>query len=197
MKTINLKLMGLIGFVAIMIISCSAPVHVEKDKTVDFSKYRTFTWADKNEQVNDHNRANDMMERKFRDAVEHNLYKQGWRMDNRNPDVLISYDLLVERGNRRESEPVYSYPFARSFYNPYYRRFFTVYYPSQFVGYNNYVVPVKKGTVTITVTDAQTEKTVWQGWTTGEINSHNITTKEINSAVSSIFKKFNSDVARL
>jgi hypothetical protein len=62
------------------------------------------------------------------------------------------------------------------------------------MGYDDYAEPIREGTVTITVTDAKTEKTVWQGWTTDQVNSHNLTTKEINNAVKSIFRKF--DVAK-
>ncbi len=41
--------------------------------------------------------------------------------------------------------------------------------------------------------DPKTDKTIWQGWATDEINSSNITGKEIQKNVKSIFRKF--DVA--
>jgi len=44
------------------------------------------------------------------------------------------------------------------------------------------------------MTDVQSDKVVWQGWTTDEVNSRNLTSKEINNAVKSIFRKF--DVAK-
>jgi uncharacterized protein DUF4136 len=195
MKAMTWKLFGVIAVAAMMIVGCSAPVHVEKDDTVDFSKYRTFSWVDKDgEGKKDRDKSNDLMERKFKDAVTQALEKQGWRMDNRRPDVLVNYDVLVERSTRRESDPVYSQPFTRTFYNPYSRRFYNIYYPSQFMGYDDYTTPVREGTVTISVTDTRTDKVVWQGWTTDEVNSRNLTSKEINNAVKSIFRKF--DVAR-
>lgn len=191
----KLKLIGVMAMASFMFIGCSAPVHVEKDDSVDFSQYKSFAWADKDGQGGtDRNRNNSLMEHKFKEAVTKELTKQGWRTDNRRPDVLISYDVLVERGNRQQSDPVYSRPFTRSYYNPYTRRFYNVYYPSQFMGYDDYNVPVREGTVTITVTDASTEKVVWQGWTTDQVNSRNLTSKEISSAVRSIFRKF--DVAK-
>jgi len=55
-------------------------------------------------------------------------------------------------------------------------------------------VPVKEGTLTITVTDAGTDKTVWQGWTTSEVNSRRLTGKELSNSVKAIFKKF--DIAK-
>jgi hypothetical protein len=192
MKTFNLKWFLGVVVAASFVIGCSAPVHVEKDDSVDFTAYKSYAWVDRDAKMD---RSNQMMEQKFKEAVSNALNEQGWRMDNRRPDVLISYDVLVERGTRQQSEPVYSRPFTRTYYNPYTRRYYSVYYPSQFMGYDNYETPVREGTVTITVSDAKTDKVVWQGWTTDEVNSKNLTTKEINNAVKSIFKKFN-DVAR-
>jgi len=195
MKTKKWNLFGSIAVAALMIAGCSAPVHVEKDDTVDFSRYKTFAWVDKNgPEKKDRDKSNELMEQKFKESVTTALDKQGWRVDNRRPDVLISYDVLVERSSRRQSDAVYSQPFVRTFYNPFARRFYNVYYPSQFMGYDDYAVPVREGTVTISVTDAKTDKVVWQGWTTDEVNSRNLTSKEINSAVKSIFRKF--DVAK-
>jgi hypothetical protein len=197
MKTISFKWLGVLAVAALMAVGCSAPVHVEKDDSVDFGQYRSFAWVDKDgDGKKDRNRNNDLMEQKFKTAVSDALAKQGWRMDNRNPDVLISYDVLIERGEKSQRDPVYSQGFYRTFFNPYTRRYYSVYYPSQFMGYNDYSVPVREGTITITVTDAQTDKVVWQGWTTDEVNSRNLSTKEINNAVKSIFRKFNNDVAK-
>jgi hypothetical protein len=70
----------------------------------------------------------------------------------------------------------------------------TIYYPSQFEGYERDERPIREGTVTISMIDTKTDKTVWQGWTTDEVNSRNLTTKEIQNSVKSIFKKF--DVAK-
>jgi hypothetical protein len=42
--------------------------------------------------------------------------------------------------------------------------------------------------------DANTEKTVWQGWATDEVNSRNMTSKEIQSSIKAIFRKF--DIAK-
>jgi hypothetical protein len=118
----------------------------------------------------------------------------GWREVRNRPDVLLSYDVLVERTVKETTNPVYTRPYSRLVYNPYTRRYTTIYYPSQFVGYDRDERQAREGTVTITVIDAKTDKTVWQGWTTDEVNSRNLTSKEIQYAVRSIFKKF--DVAK-
>ena len=80
-------------------------------------------------------------------------------------------------------------PTTRYFYNPYSRRFVPVYYPSQFLGYDNRTETVKEGTITLTMMNAVNEKTIWQGWTSSEVNGRRMTDKEIDENVKAIVKK--------
>ena len=186
---------GCLGIV-FLLASCGSTAHVEKDDTVDFSRYKTYAWIDKDGRgPRNHNRRNDLTESKVKDAVNEMLGKTaGWSEVRSRPDVLLTYDVLVEKTTKQQSDPVYSQPFRRIYYNPWRRSYMTVYYPSQFLGYDRDQYQVREGTVTITMIDARTDKTVWQGWTTDEVDSRNMTDKEISSAVKSIFRKF--DVGR-
>ncbi len=192
MKIKSIKPWMAIGIAALLFTSCASVAHIEKDDNADFSKYKTYSWIEKENA--DKDKRNDLVEKNIITAVNKELAAEGWRETKSNPDILLSYDVLIERSTRQQNDPVYSRPFTRTFYNPYSRRFFNVYYPSQFVGYDDYNVPIKEGTITITMTDAGTDKMVWQGWTTDEVNNRNITSKEIQTSVKSIFRKF--DVAK-
>ncbi|TWI79259.1 uncharacterized protein DUF4136 [Lacibacter cauensis] len=175
--------------------SCGPSAHIEKDKSVDFSRYKTFAWVDKDgEGRKDRNNRNDITESNIRTAVNKQLQKAGFEETKRRPDILLSYDLLVERSTVQNNDPVYSQPFTRAFYSPYYRRYFFVNYPSQFIGYDRSERSIKEGTVTISMIDARSGKTVWQGWATDEVSSRNLTSKEIDAVVRSIFKK--ADLAK-
>ena len=100
----NLKLWsGVLGIV-FLLASCASTAHIEKDDNTDFTKYKTFAWVEKEGAKND--RKNDLAEQKIRNAVNKELEKAGWRESKREPDVLLSYDVLVERSVRQESEPV-------------------------------------------------------------------------------------------
>lgn len=191
MKKNLIRWSGYISFV-FLLASCGTTAHIEKDDNADFSRYKTFAWIDKDgEGRNDVNRRNDLTEEKIREAVNRELEKTaGWREVKNRPDVLLSYDVLVEKSTRESRNPVYSRPSSRIVYNPYTRRYTTLFYPSQLVGYDRDERPVKEGTVTISMIDARTDKTVWQGWTTDEVNSRNLTTREIQNSVRSIFRKF-------
>lgn len=182
---------ALTGFMAI---SCSSPVYVQQDETADLSAYKTYAWVDTRANENDKSdRATAYADISIHNAVNAELNKMGWREVNTDPDVLLMYDVLVERTTTQQRDPVYSQSFTRMFYNPYRRRWTTLYYPSQFLGYDVYQTPVKEGTITITMSDARTDKTVWQGWTTERLSGSRITSDEILKNVRNIFRKF--DVA--
>ncbi|MGB2703971.1 MAG: DUF4136 domain-containing protein [Chitinophagaceae bacterium] len=192
----NLKLWGMFSTFILVLASCGTTAHIEKDDTVDLGRYKTFAWVDRDgEGRNDRNKNNDLTEQRIRDAVNKELEKSaGWREVKNRPDVLLSYDVLVERGTKETTNPVYTRPESRLVYNPYTRRYATIYYPSQLAGYERDERTIREGTVTISMIDAKTDKTVWQGWTTDEVNSRNLTSKEIQNSVKSIFRKF--DVAK-
>ena len=187
-----------VGFTSFIFLlaGCASTAHIKKDDNANFGSYKTFTWIDKDGDGNfDKNKVNDLTELKIREAVNKELEKTaGWKEVKSKPDLLLSYDVLVERGVKQNSSPVYSRPYSRLIYNPYTRRYTTIYYPSEFMGYERDERPIKEGTVTISMIDVRTDKTVWQGWTTDEVNSRNLTSKEIQNSVKSIFKKF--DVAK-
>ncbi len=194
MKKLSVLLLGGIMAGALLLAGCGPSAHIQKDKTADFTQYKTFAWSMMDDGKIKRSAGNSLVEQQIKEAVNKELVKQGWREVKRRPDVLLNYDVLVERSTQKQHDPVYSNSFTRTFYNPYRRRFYSVYYPSQLLGYDNYEVPVKEGTITISMTDNNTDKLVWQGWTTNEIDSKNFTEKEVQSSVKAIFRKF--DVAK-
>jgi hypothetical protein len=191
-----LKFLSVTAICGLLLASCAGVAHVEKDKTVNFSNYHSYAWVDTKATQNDSakTKLSDLTERKFREAINAEMAKTGWKEVKHKPDVLLSYDVLVEKTVKDDPNAVYSQPYNRYFYNPYTRRWNSIYYPSQFLGYDDNQRTAKEGTITISVIDAKTDKTVWQGWTTDEVNSKNLTSKEIQSGVKTIFRKF--DIAK-
>jgi hypothetical protein len=180
----------------LLLAGCASVAHVEKDETVNFSNYHTYAWVETKDSKDDSSKAkvSDLTERRMHEAVNAEMAKMGWKEVKHRPDALLSYDVLVERSVKDESSPVYSNPYTRYLYNPYARRWVSVYYPSQFLGYDDNQRSIREGTITLNILDAKTDKTIWQGWTTAEVNSRNLTSKEIQAGVKSIFRKF--DIAK-
>ncbi len=191
----SLKMLGVALIGSLLLAGCASVAHVEKDENVNLNNYRSFAWVDTRDTNSDSGkmRVSDLTERTIKNAVSAELGKAGWK-ESKRPDVLLTYDVLVEKGVKEQTNPVYSQPYTRYVYNPYTRRYVSLYYPSQFLGYDRDQQQVREGTVTISLIDAKTEKTIWQGWTTDEVDSRNLSSKEIQNAVKSIFRKF--DVAK-
>jgi uncharacterized protein YceK len=189
-----MKFLSVAAISGLLLAGCASVAHVEKDKNVNFSNYHSYAWVDTKESKNDSTvKVSDLTERIIKEAVNNEMAKTGWK-ESKKPDVLLTYDILVERGIKEQNNPIYSQPYTRYYYNPYSRRYVAVYYPSQFMGYDNDQQQVKEGTITIRMIDTKTDKTIWQGWTTDEVNSRNLTSKEIQNGVKSIFRKF--DIAK-
>jgi hypothetical protein len=185
------RMFGVMMVASFFLVSCATTAYVEKDESVNFAKYRTFAWTDTKAQDDSSNtiRTSDLAERNIKQAVNAELAKAGWKESAR-PDLLLTYDVMVERSTQEINNPVYSRPQTRYFFNPYTRRWNSMFYPSQLMGYEVEERDLREGTITISLIDARTNKTVWQGWTTDEVNSRNLTSKEIQASVKNIFRKF-------
>jgi hypothetical protein len=181
---------------AVPFISCKSPVYVQQDNDVDMNNYKSYMWVVTKKSDNDPSaRASAYADISVRNYVNAELRNLGWREVTESPDALVTYDILVERTVEQQSDPVYTQPFTRYYYNPYSRRWNALHFPSRFLGYDTYEVPVKEGTITITVIDAKTDKNVWQGWTSEEMNYTRFTDVEIGRSVQNIFRKFDEAVA--
>ena len=183
----KISLLGLLALVMLLLSGCGPTAHIEKARGVNLNNYKTFAWAQKDVRKSKRN----VMEQQITDAVSENHIKtKGWQEVKRNPDVIISYDVLVEKSSRVASNPVYTWGGFRTFYNPYRRHFYRVYYPQRFIGYDNYRVPIKEGTIAITMVDAKTDQTILQGWATDELDYNRITSAEADRIVNAIMKKW-------
>lgn len=180
-----------ISIMLITLAGCGPTAHIETSSDVNFNQYRTFAWAQRNERSN----RTDLAEQRVREKISYQLERtKGWHETNRNPDLILSYDVLVERSSRTQSDPRYTWGGYRTFYNPYARRFYNVYYPSYFIGYDIYDVPTREGTITITIVDTRNDKTVLQGWATDEVDSRRLNSKEVDRIVNAIFKKWDAQM---
>jgi hypothetical protein len=190
----SLKIFGVAALAGLVLAGCTSVAHIEKDETVNLSNYKSFAWVKTTDSTEQETKSPmTLTEQAVRTAVNDELQKEGWIEAKSRPDVLLSYDVLVENAIKESSNPVYSRSQTRYYYNPYTRRWSGIYFPSQILGYDRNEYQTKEGTVTVTLVDSRTDKVIWQGWTTAEVNNKNLTSKEIRNSIKTIFRKF--DVA--
>lgn len=189
MKSSIIKTAGFASLAVVLLVGCSPKVYIQKADAANLNNYKSFAWVETQE-THEQKRHNDIQEDKIRKAVTAELQRLGWREDTTRPDALLAYDVLIERTTRQSTNAVYSQPFSRVYYNPYLRHWGSLYYPSQFVGYSNSQYQTNEGTLTLSLIDAKTEKTVWQGWTTDEVRSSRVLSdRDIQSSVRNILRK--------
>ena len=186
----NIMLMFMAIVIAMAAMACGATAHIEKDETVNFSSYKTYAWVSEKDKSLKERNSNSLTDSHIRAAVTKQLQKAGWVESKTRPDVLLDYNIMVENTVKEKSNPVYSRPYTRYYYNPYSKRIVGFYYPSQMMGYESYEIPYKEGTITLHMIDRKSDKLIWQGWSSDAVNSHNLTSKEVNSSVKAILRKF-------
>jgi hypothetical protein len=191
----KLKWFLVISVLAIVFACCAPVAYMEKDPAAHLSKYKTYAWVE-TKSSRDQNGTSPAAFAKLsvRNAVNEQMRKLGWEQVDKNPDVLLSYDVLVERNTQQINDPMYSRPFFRYYYNPYFGRWGTIYYPSRFIGYDWHNVPVKEATLTLNMMDAKTDNKVWQGWTTQQVGSNMLSKSEVRRGVRSIFDELEDEI---
>lgn len=186
------KLIGNAGFLFLLLVftGCGTTAMVQKDNHVDLRKYGTYNWVkastkDTN-QVGNNN--NDLQDRKIKESIDQNMMAVGWKLVNKKPDVLLTYDIEVQKENQNVRTPVYSSGGYRYVYNMY-GRWIPVYYPSQIMGYRNSNQMVQELTLTVSLIDTESDKTIWQGWTVVDNKNRRLSDQEIEKNVKAIIKK--------
>src|SRR5258706_3818250 len=170
--------------------SCAVSTHIETAAGVNFSNYKTFGWANVNGEKKEDAADNDIVDNNIKNSITAQLENKGWTEATQNPDVILDYNVMVEKKVNRVSEPVYGYPYSHDYYNGWRHRSGYMYYPSDLIGYHTYNVPFKQGTLTVNMVDTKTNKLIWQGSAQGDVSNKTVTTGEMQTDVSSIFKKF-------
>lgn len=186
----------------VILAGCGPKTYVTKDDNYDISKVRNYTWvraqrdsvgrqrtSPRGNEIRSP-RGNDLVNNTIKTSFDRNLAATGWRLVRPAvADVYVVYDMNVQRENVNVTDPVYSQPMTRWYYSPYRRGYVPIYYPSTLLGYNNSVQTVNEGTITLTIIDAKTDKTIWQGSATSELNGRRMTDAEIDDYVKAIIKK--------
>ena len=175
------------ALLAIFIMSgCAMQAHIDKVPGVDLSSYKTYTWIE-DDQTHSYTDLEDAVIKK---SIANELERKGYKQVNKDADVSIDYDVMVENQQYLKRDAVYSQPYVTYQYNPYTRRMQQIYIPSRYIGDNEYTVPYKSGTITINLVDNKTNSVAWQGWAETEVNNKKIPTEKIEGAIGAIFKKF-------
>ena len=146
-------------------------VHVDYDHNVNFSKYKTFMWADKPET------SDPLTADRIVDSVNEQLAARGLQLVSSGADLYVSASMAVRQ------VPVY---------NTYYDGGWGWGWGWGGTGFaTTYVQTYLEGTTTVNLIDAGSERAVWQGTATGGV-SHNPAkvAKKNSKVIADMFEKY-------
>jgi Domain of unknown function (DUF4136) len=186
----HFPILSLAAVLMFVFAGCRTSSHVEVAEGVNFNTYKTFGWINDNGVKKSGRADNDIVDNNIKNSISTELERKGWQEADQHPDVLLDYNVVVEKAIKKETEPVYTYPYSGYYFNHWRHRLGYYYDPGFFMGYHTYNVPFKEGTLTVNMVDPKNNKLIWQGWSTGDMTSKNVTSKEAREDVKSIFKKF-------
>lgn len=159
-------------------------IHVHYDKSIDFSKYKTYGWAPHGAV------AHPMLALDIVGAVDSEMSKRGLTKVAANPDLLVQiYGSVDTEVSMTSNNPLYNAtggipPFDPSMTSPGNSLYWDGYY-------GNSTVVVRPGTLAIDIIDAKAKKLIWRGVGSEAIsNNPDKLMSEANDTISKLFKDY-------
>lgn len=145
----------------------------------NLSEYRTFAWMPPPHRRNASANGNMAADAKIKDAATAALQNKGLTLNQRNPDLIVSYSTAVGKGTRTYYYPQYGYGGIYpgfglgwggwggwGWYRPYYYYGAPFVYGGVGVSHDHY----KEGTLIIDLIDRRSRQIVWRGFGVGEVH---------------------------
>ena len=192
MKAINKTLIGFVLLTTTLLSSCAVlNVDSDQDNTIDFKQYKTFAWYAKDPTAFKNNEFdNQIVESNIKNLVSAELKRRGYKVDIDSPDVLLDFDVMIEKKTDQQQVPVYSYPYNYGYYNPYRPNNYPYTYQQRVIGYQTQNIPYKDGTLTLSMIDRKTNRLVWRGWGEGVVTDVQVYESQLPKGIDEIFNKF-------
>ncbi len=190
--------------VMILISSCSTTyktVYADYDKTVDFTKYKTFAWLKDVADTTNSPYNNEIIRNNIRNYYGLCLSDRGYRFDPDSPDILIQ--LVIT--NAKKQKVMYDYT-PSSYYRPYYygSHYYTPYSYNYYFYDNAYynfsytsgdrvskqIIDYVNGAITLNFIDRKNKTVVWSGTAQGDIYDPSVIKKDLHPAIHRIIEQY-------
>ena len=186
----NVFALALLGAVLIAAGCESGPrVRAERDSAVDFSRYRTFAFADP--LGTDRAGYETLVSGYLKAATRRELEARGLRLVEADPQLLVNFNGRLNEKFRTTSVPAsgISFGYGHGGYYGYRTGFYTTWplYPPE-----TQVQSYTEGTLNIDVIDAERKQMIWEGVAVGRVTEKTMENvkPEIDAAVTAIFANY-------
>jgi hypothetical protein len=186
----NLASISVFSLFLFFMTSCGTTVSVTNDfdKTIDFSKYKSFSFY----HLKTTGDISQLNADRIKNAIVLEMQGKGYVEDKDNPDLLINAVTVLQEKEATAVSSTNYYGYG-GFYRPYGYGYGYGYPLGNSTSVNTY--NYKDGTLMIDVLDTKTDKLIWEGTGTSEITSKvNDPEKAIGYAVSKILASYPASV---
>lgn len=180
--------------------SCAPRVNVEQRANVDFSRYRTYAWADtKVKTTGDANPIykDPIAQDRIRAAIDGELAQRGLRkVTSGRPDFYVTTHFYIEDAERTVANPPtggfapgFAYPYSLAYGGGFIPVNYGYFYsPSYYQTYRT--EQYKQGTLIIDFIDARTNNLVWRGSMADPVDEPGRIGREFSTNAKNILDKF-------
>ena len=176
--------------------ACSPRVNVEQSANVNFSRYRTFDFADTEVKTNgDRNPLlrSSITQDRIKQAIAGELAKRGLRQVDSNPDMLVTTHTYVEQAERTVYDtyggPGYAYPYSVGYRGAFLPINYGYWYTPSY-----YSAPrteqYREGTLIIDFIDRRTNNLVWRGSMADPVDDPGRLGSDFSKSAKEILDKF-------
>ena len=176
----------ILGAAALTLVVCACggiQVNTDYNPATDFTRYRTFAWAEGSGGGDDHRVNNDLVDQRFRRAIESELVSRGMeKTTSGQPDVFVGYQMALD--DRVDYQTINTYYGSGWGYRGVYGGVGATQTTAR-----QYTV----GTLVIDVYDALLRELVWRGAGEGKVSqarNPEESQEQINQAVTRILVEF-------
>ena len=193
----------LTSIVMVILIGCSTTynaVSSDYDRSVDFTKYKTFAWLPDKADTANTPYNNEIIRNNIRNYYGQCMSDRGYFFDAENPDVLIHLVITNAKKERVISTFPSSYYYRPYYYGSYYYSpyrfgYYYNHYPSFGYGYSRGYATTQKqeyvnGAITLYFIDTKSKAIVWSGTAEGDIYDASNISQDLHPAVHKILDQY-------
>ncbi len=156
-------------------------IHVSYDKTLDFSKFKTYAWAPHGA-VGHPLLAADVV-----GAIEDEMKARGLQLTADKPDLVIQvYGSIDQDSSLTSNDPLYMGTGGIPPFDP------SAFGPALAGTWGNTTVTIHKGQLVVDLLDVSTKRLVWRGMATDNLSANNPKKLEsqVNNSIVKMFKQY-------
>ncbi|MGB8768206.1 MAG: DUF4136 domain-containing protein [Candidatus Korobacteraceae bacterium] len=171
-------------FLLVLLVSLGAQaqkVHVSYDKSLDFSKFKTYAWAPHGAV------AHPMLAADVVGAIEDEMKAKGLQLTADNPDLVIQvYGSIDQDTSMASNDPLYMATGGIPPFDP------SAFGPALSGTWGNTTVTIHKGQLVVDLLDVTAKRLVWRGMATDNLSANNPEKLEsqVNNSIAKMFKQY-------